>query len=282
MEYQSAKAAGSAVLERGAVLAYLCLGRYGDAVTEFHSIPEDADLLVTGAKILLGEIDSALAELQQQLARFRTEQNAVAEHRVREYLCGCYFLMDRREAAREQVNAMLALPECPPMALRIQCAAFWAARLDQIDTLSRAEAWLGRVAQRWDHGFPRAALAHARALLAWRRNRTQESEALLLDSLGSGFTVWSLFDLADLYRGAGRVDLAAEYWEKWKQRLGTVFKHWFPGIALYGWLNQGLAARLRGDSAEAALSVQKILEHWGSKNPQTRIVQMAKALSPNS
>jgi tetratricopeptide (TPR) repeat protein len=280
-EYQSAAAPGSPVLARGAVLAYLGLGRYADAVREFGGLPEDPDLLTTGAKSLLGDMPSASAELQQQLARYRTEGNVTAEHRVREYLCGSYFLMDRSGLAREQVDQMLALPECPAMALRIQCVAFWAARLNHPDALNEAEAWLARVAARWDHGFAHATLTHARALQARQRSANRQAEALLLESLGSAFTVWTLFDLADLYAATGQAGLAEEYWQKWEQRLGTVLKRWFPGIVLYGWLRHGLTARQRGDAAGAALCARRILEHWGSRNPAAGIVQLAKTLSPN-
>ncbi len=282
--YRQARQAGMkhAYLHRGEGIALLGLERYGEAERAFEAVNDGGELLIPAAKILAGNLESAVACLKQEQARQRAEQNAALEHRVHEFLCGTYYLTDQIEAARKELGLMTTVPECPAFAARLQCTAFWAARLRMEDVLGQVQSQLENIERRWPNGTTHAIATYGQALRAWQRGAAAEVGTLLLDSLGSAFTIWALFDLADCYATMAKPALAEEYWVKFEARRGTVLKHWFPGTILYGWLNRALAAVTRGEAALAARCAGKILRHWSESNPRTHIVQAAKAISSNS
>jgi serine/threonine protein kinase len=266
-------------LNIGGGLACLGLGRYREAERLYGRLPADESLFLPGAKIMNGDLDSTITLLKQDLAKARVDHLEVTEHRVHQMLCGTYYLADRPDLARAEVKAMMPLPEVPAFAMHLQYTAFWASRLGLDEVLEGVVAQLGRIAATWPNGYTEAIAAHARALTAWRGGRLAEAEALLLTSVGSAFTVWPLFDLADLYGSTERWDLAEEYWKKFEGRHGSVLKHWFTGTVLLGWLHRGVAARERGDQETASLCAKRILNPWSGRNSALRIVRSAKLIS---
>ena len=263
----------------GQGLALLGLGRYPEAYAAFEDVPGDGRLLQSGARILPGELDSAIVLLRQELAALDGSDNPTAQHRANEFLCGAYFLSDRPDLAVRHLRAMADMPECPMTAQRIQTTAFWAARLNDDITLSKTAEQLKRIASRWNNKYTHATAAYARALEEWRRSELTRAEAGLVDSLGSAFTIWTLFDIADFFAATGRPELAEEYWVKFEGRQGTILLRWFPGVILYGWLNRGLAARMRGDRRVAASCAAKVLQHWALRHPGVRMVRSAAAMA---
>jgi tetratricopeptide (TPR) repeat protein len=280
-EYQRARQRGlkSTYLARGVGLAYLGLEQYAEASEAFESISGDNTLLIQGARILAGDLESATAELEREVTRNRMRVNATEEHRTHEFLCGTYFLTDRFEAARRHLKEMTGLPAFPPFAKHLECTAFWAARLNDDSVLDSAARSLGEIAVRWPNDRTHSMAAHAMALTVWRRNDFAAAEAKLLESLGASPTVWGMFDLADLYSATGRPALAEEQWRRFEAARGTILKLWFTGSLLYGWLNRALAANRRGDQPLARECANKILTHWAHKNAGVRIVALARSLS---
>jgi len=266
-------------LHRGLGLALLGLGLYDEAYREFERVSGESRLLQAGARILAGDAESAIVALRQELAAHPSPDAAPAAHRALEFLCGTYFLTDRLELAASSLRAMAPLPECPILAQRWDCTAFWAARIGDDQTLAAAAAQLRHIADRWQNRFTHGLAAHAAALQFWRRRQMREAEASLLDSMGSAFSVWTLFDLADFFAATGRPELAEEYWLKFEQRHGTILRRWFPGAILYGWLNRALSARQRGDKQTASVCASKILLHWAPRHPRIRMVQKAAELA---
>jgi tetratricopeptide (TPR) repeat protein len=233
---------------------------------------------VQGAKVLAGDLDSAIAALQQEAARDQVENNAIDEHQVMEFLCGAYYLSDRHQQAVARLEAMTALPAYPAYARKWQCTAFWAAHLGSNEVLKMAGERLNEIATRWPNGLTRATAKHTEALARLRERAFDQAEQLLLESMGSAFTILTLFDLADFYASMSRFDLAEEYWRKFDARRGIVLRLWFTGTVLMAWLRWAMAAQSRGNHAVAQQCARRILAPWRDKNPGTQIVQTALRL----
>jgi serine/threonine protein kinase/Flp pilus assembly protein TadD len=281
-EYERARSQGnqSKWLESGHALALLGLERYEEAVKWYEFIPTPGRpvMHVQGAKILAGDLDSAIAALQQEAARNQVENNAIDEHQALEFLCGAYYLSDRHQQAAARLEAMTSLPAYPAFARKWQCTAFWAARLGNKEVLKMAGARLNEIATRWPNGLTHATAKHTEALARLREQAFDQGEQLLLDSMGSAFTIWTLFDLADFYASVSRFDLAEEYWRKFDARRGIVLRLWFTGAMFMAWLHWAMAARSRGNHAVARQCARRILAPWSHKNPETHVVQTASHL----
>ena len=120
---------------------------------------------------------------------------------------------------------------------------------------------------------------HAEALVAVRRNSFDSAETLLLESMGSAFTVWTLFDLAALYLAFSRLDLARDNWRQLEARRGIVLRRWFTGTVILIRLNQAVTAQRRGDRQAARQWAQKVLEPWGIRNAHTAVAEAARAIA---
>ena len=93
---------------------------------------------------------------------------------------------------------------------------------------------------------------------------------------GSAFGIWTLFDLAELYMQRREWDLAETYWNKFEANRGTVtVKVWCPAMLVIGWLYRATAALARNDRATAYRYSGKVLDHWGTNNPNLRVVREA-------
>ncbi len=266
-------------VQRGRGLALLGLGRYQDAYAACEALPDDARPMQAAAKILPGELDSAIVALRQELAALGDAGIPALRHRAHEFLCGTYVLIDRPDLAIQHLRSLVPMPECPQIAAKLQATAFWAARIGDDAVLAAAGAQLQRIAERWENKYTRAVAVYARALQEWRRREMERTESDLVESLGSAFTIWALFDLADFFTATARPELAEEYWVKFEGRHGTVLRRWFPGVILYGWLNRGLAARMRGDGQVAQACASKVLQHWARRHPGIHLVQKAAELA---
>ena len=268
-------------IETGHGLALLGLGRYPEAEACFGQVPAPGNpsMLILGSRILDGDVEGAIAGLRQEAARQRALDNAADEHQAHEFLCGCYFLLDDGKRAREHLEAMTRLPGFPPYARRLQCTVWWAGRLRDNDVLDAMANRSRLLAERWPNALTQAVTKHAEALIALRKNLTDQCEQLLLDSLGSAFTVWTLFDLAYFYLAVSRVELAKEYSAKAHARRGIILRRWFTGAVLIGSLQQAMAARLAGDSSSARSAADRVLKPWGLRNPETYMARTARALT---
>lgn len=281
-EYDAArsKANRNMWLESGHALALLGLERYEEAVKWSELIPRPGrpGMRVQAAKILAGDVESAIAGLQQEIARNRVEGNAIDEHQALEFLCGAYYLSDRHRQANQSLEAMAALPAYPPYARKWQCTAFWAGRLGNDEVLKAARARLNEIHAQWPNGLTLATAKYAEALACLRERAFDQARTLLNDSMGSAFTIWTIFDLADFYASVSQFDVAEEYWKKFEARRGVVLRLWFTGTVLMAWLHWAMAARSRGNHATARQYARKILADWSRKNPEADIVRTALRL----
>jgi pentatricopeptide repeat protein len=281
--YQSAHAQGNRnpFLETGHGLALLGLEKYTEAEASFRQSPaeDNATILVQGARILAGQMEGAVAALRQHATHEAVDGNEADRHQAAEFLCGSWYLLDQPKLAAGALEQMLALPVYPPYARQWQCTASWAARLNHDDALKVAAARTAEIAGRWKNGLTLAVSQHAQALGELRRNSFDAAEKLLHDSLGSAFTVWSLFDLAALYLTQSRLDLAREYWQQLEDRRGIILRRWFTGTVILIRLNQAIAAHRSGDAHAARQWAKKVLEPWGAGNPHTTVAQAAHAIA---
>jgi len=106
------------------------------------------------------------------------------------------------------------LPAYPSSARRLAGTASWARRLGEDDSLANVRDVTTAIARRWPNALTEAVDTHVNALQSWRRNSLEEAEKLLLNSSGSAFSIWSVFDLAELFTTRGKWELAEAYWEK--------------------------------------------------------------------
>ena len=281
--YETARAGGNGnpFIETGHGLALLGLERYQEAELCFHQSPPAANpmILIQGARILSGEVESAIVALRQQAAHEAVEGNAANQHQAAEFLCGSYYLLDNRKLAAESLDAMLGLPVYPPYARQWQCTASWAARLRRDDALDTARARTAEIAARWPNALTQAVAKHAEALVAARRNSFDSAETLLLESMGSAFTVWTLFDLAAFYLAFSRLDLARDNWQQLEARRGIILRRWFTGTVILIRLHQAVTAQRRGDNQAARQWAKKVLEPWGIRNPRTAVAEAARAIA---
>ncbi len=261
-------------IHNGAGSAYMALERYDDALRAFELEPVDAINAcdVQGANIMKGQLDIAIAAIEEQRARAR---NPIELHQANEYLCGLYFVTDRLADARRHVRALADLPAYPLMARRLSGAASWARRIGDGETLARISALSAEIARRWKNDLTESVADHCLALESWRRNSPQ-AESLFLQASGKAFGIWTVFDLAEFYTLSGQAAKAEEHWDRFEKRRGTVLvKAWFPGILVLGWLYRSSVALARNDRSAAFRYSKKVLDHWASHNSRFRVVQAA-------
>ena len=235
-------------------------------------------MLIQGARILTGEMEVAIPELKQQAVFFGVQGSAANEHKAHEFLCGCYFMLDMPKLAMGQLDVVADLPAYPFFARKWQVTSFWASQLGYVDALHSAGNRTAEIASRWPSALTQAVAKHSEALIAIHRRDFDGGEQLLLESLGLSYTAWSAFDLASLYQSASRLNLAAEYWRKFETRRGIVLRYWFTGAVHLAWLNQAIAARMRGDREIADQYARKIHQSWCKRNPETRIARVVGTL----
>jgi serine/threonine protein kinase/Flp pilus assembly protein TadD len=254
--------------------AYLGLGRYEEALAAYGNEPAGSfrTLDMQRARVLLGDLDGAIATSRELRA---AAESVVERHKANETLCGLYFVSDRHGEARKYLHEMTELPIYPQMARRLDCTAFWAARLNDRPVLAAVIKRLGELAARWPNQFTHALEQHARGLAAWLDGSMSEAESLLLESSGGAFSIWSLFDLADLYAALSKPAAAEDYFRRFDEHRGTLISFWFTGSLVLFWLRRAMAAQARNDRAQAALYSKKVLDHWSKANPRLAMVQAA-------
>lgn len=259
-------------------LAYMGLERYHDALDAFANVPDARERTIDeqGANILLGELQEPASVLREHLAGADSPADA---HQANEFLCGLHFLTADLQSARAYLRSMAELPAVPPMARRLDCTLFWALRLADDDVLAAAHAVLAQIVDGWPNPFTRAVELHAQALLAWRGKQMPYTESLLLESSGSAFSIWTLFDVAQFYTECNPT-VAEEYWHRLIDgHRGTLLERWFPGSLLLAWLGRAQAAARAGRRELAFSYSKKVLDHWSRNHAGLHIVQAAREIN---
>jgi serine/threonine protein kinase/tetratricopeptide (TPR) repeat protein len=259
--------------------ALLGLERYAEAIEAFSKTPQGPGEIFNRQKagILQGRLEIAVAEMEQQLGRV---SNPIEIFRANEFLCGLNFALDRTDAARRYPPRMADLPVFPLMARYLGGAASWARRLNDGQSLDAVLRSAREISHRWPNAQTDSVVAHAEGLKLWLDNSPDQAAARLLDSAGPAFGVWPVFDLAELYSGRAKWNLAEEYWKKFEALRGAVIvRGWFPGSIVLAWLNRAIVAQMRNDRASAFHWSKKILDHWAAENPGLRIVQSAQRIN---
>jgi serine/threonine protein kinase len=284
-EYNLARQQGmqSAILERGAGLAHMGLGDYERALHAFEMLPGATSWRMTeSARIMSGNLTSALSGLAQYLALSQVERVVADQHQAHEFLCGTLFLTGQAAQAWEHAGPMAHIDALPLFSKQLQCAVFWAGWTRHADGLKEAHAKLAFVAQRWPNGQTQAAEAYAAAIEKLSKGDSANAEKLLLASLGYLPSTWALFDLAVLFSRTGKADQAEEQWARFDARRGTILKLWFPGLLVWSWLHRAGAAASRGDRRAQAQYSKKVLDHWADRNPHIGVVKSAQTLLERS
>jgi serine/threonine protein kinase/tetratricopeptide (TPR) repeat protein len=263
----------------GAGSAYIGLERYSEAIEAFANEPPHSENItdMQAAKVLQGHLEIAIAAIEGLRAG---QPNARDTFRGNEFLCGLYFVTDRRASAIQHVREMAALTAYPATAEHFACAASWARRLEDGETLAAVGAKASEIARRWPNARTLAVEQHVSALQMWSRNALESVELPLLESAGAAYSVWALFDLAEFFTQRAEWEKAEEYWKQFESHRGTVIvKGWFPGILVLGWLHRAVAAQARNDRPLAFLSSKKVLDHWSRSNPHLQIVRTAESIN---
>jgi hypothetical protein len=173
------------------------------------------------------------------------------------------------------VREMADLPAYPQMARRLDATVFWAARLADRVALETARDRLSQIVRRWPNSFTAALEQHALGIEAWLNGSLREAETALLSASGAAFSVWTLFNLADLYLAQSKPEVAEDYFQRFEQHRGTMLSFWFTGTVVLGWLRRAMAAEARNDQAAARMHSKKVLDHWAEKNARLQIVAAA-------
>jgi tetratricopeptide (TPR) repeat protein len=278
-EERAAMAQRAPYCHRGQAMALMGLERYAEAAVAYDSIPLDVPCWVQTPRILAGDLEGSIAGLRQ--AAGRAEANAIAKDKfeIAEFLCGLYFLTDRPDLAVEQIRKMLEIPQVPIVARHLEAVSFWSGRTGDGASLLQARERLSEIAARWPSDDTNARLDHAEALVSLRERNLERAETLLVRACGFAGALWSLIDLADLYAARGNADAAEAEWAAFDKKRGMFLSQFFPGVLVLGWLNRALAARARRDFPTARRCAQKVLDHWGQKNPRLRIVRLAESIT---
>jgi serine/threonine protein kinase/Tfp pilus assembly protein PilF len=266
----------------GAGCAYMGLERYDEAIQAFENEPVESENTtdIQGVKIMQGHLEAAIAAMEEHRASARSPMEA---YQANEFLCGLYYVTDHPQLARRSVREMADLPSFPPTARSLACAASWARRLGDNETLAKVRASASQIAFRWPNAYTQALETHVKALQSWRSNDLPDARKLLLASSGSAFDVWTLFDLAEFFTQTGQWEAAGQYWENFETHRGSIIANgWFPGVLILGWLYRAVAARGRNERRLAFQCSQKVLDHWSNSNPRLRIVQAAGNINASS
>src|SRR5207244_4161916 len=145
--------------------------------------------------------------------------------------------------ALKYLPEMANIPVYPTMTGRFACAASWCRRLGDREMLARVRAAASAIANQWPNARTQALEMHVKALELWAANASDEAAILLLSAVGKAYSVWAIFDLAELYTSTARWDLAAEYWTKFEEHRGTlIVKTCSPVLLVLGWLHRAEAA----------------------------------------
>ncbi|MDX2178145.1 MAG: serine/threonine-protein kinase [Bryobacteraceae bacterium] len=277
--YREAEAKGCRhpSLDRAAATAYLGLDDYANALRLLEAAPGTPGRLIHGAKALAGDLESALAGLKRDLFAAQSERSPIAPHQLREGLCGVAYLFGKPELAGPEVDTMADLPAYPSFGRFLRVSAFWTARFARWDAFERVGVRLGEIGRGWPTRQSAGAESYWRGLAARRAGDMEAAAEALLASDTGDAAVYALFDLAELYRRNGKLDLAEEYWRKFESRRGTLNKLWFPGLAVQGWLLRAEAARQRGDRTTARVCAKRILDRW-PKNSRFGVVLSAREI----
>ena len=200
--------------------------RYDDALAAFHNVPGEKERVLDeqGVNIMLGRFDAAIAAIRE----YRAGAKAINDiFHANEFLCGLGVITGRLDLANSSLAEMVKLPAFPPLAKMLDCACFGPFVWETTAHSPPRAKLLSEIASRWPNAFTRAAESHAKALEAWRRKSFDEAEQLLLESCGSAFSVWALFDLAEFYTYA-KPALAERYWSRLDDHRGTLLERWSP------------------------------------------------------
>jgi tetratricopeptide (TPR) repeat protein len=267
---------------RGQAMALMGLERYDEAGQAFDSIPLDVPCWVQTPRILAGDLERAIASLREAAERAETSHIAKDRFEIAEFLCGLYVLSGRPQLAVPQIRRMLELPQVPFSARYLAAVAFWSARAGDAPSLTEARNRLADIAARWPSEDAQSWLDHADALLALRERDFTRAETLLVRSSSFAGSRWSVMDLADLYAARGNPEAAEAEWQTFESKRGMFLSEFFPGVLILGWLDRAIVARARRDAATSRKYTQKVWDHWGRKNPQLPIVQLAANLLKTS
>jgi|GEM_PF-5614948 len=277
--YREAKGKGLRFyyIDRAAAMAYEGLGDYEAAIRLLEGAPGSTTRAIQGARLLAGELESAVAELRQALGSARSG-NPDPEHLIRESLCGLYFATDRLDLAAEQANAMTGLPALPTFSRQHQGTAFWAARLGLDSVLTSTGYRLSAIDRGWPTLHSRAALDYWRGLRAARDGDTNQAEALLNAAVGGEASPWAMVDLPAITARNGRFEAAERHWGRLDERRGSVLKFCFTGLLVLAWSERAQAAHAAGNRTTARESAKRVMDHWARKNSQISIVRSARQI----
>jgi serine/threonine protein kinase/Flp pilus assembly protein TadD len=275
-EFQTAIAKGgkSPWLRGEDGLPYLGMERYREAREAYEREPAGRyrTLDLQRPSVLEGAFERAITAVREYRAGAR---NPAEAHKANEFLCGLYLLSDQPNLAAGAVRKMADLPAYPSFAHRLDCAAFWAFRLGEDDTLGEVHERLAKIRTGWENGFTRTVERHAAALQSWRAGDMQQAESEILDASDVALSPWRLFDAAEFYSARGQHDRAEDYWQQLDEQRGTVLALWFPGVLPMAWLGRARTALARHDTAAARKYSQKILDHWAASDPGLKVVRAA-------
>lgn len=279
--YRDAVKAGrsATALAGGVALAHLGLNSPMDALAVLEASPRPSRRMIHSAKIMAGMLDSALAGIRQDVAASERDGNIMETHRAHEFLCGLYYVSDRPVLAASELRAMPPLPFVPTSARSLECAAFWAGRLNVPELLAARSSWAAQLANRWPNRQTKATEEYAAALVDRSRGNLDSAERRLLNALGLAPSFWAYFDIAELFSQIGKPDLEEEYWRKFETRQGYLLKLWFPGLLLDAWLRRAKNAASRGDRANTREYSGRILKHWAGLKPEPALVRAARQLN---
>jgi serine/threonine protein kinase len=149
-EYQSALNAGmtNGWLHADVARSYTALERYSDAIAAYEKAPSHPLNVrdIQGVKALQGKFEVAASVMREQSTAAKGSRDL---HIAHEYLTGLYYFQDRPDLARDSLQKMVDLPLYPVMARRLECTAFWAARIGEDTVLANARQNVSQIAARW-------------------------------------------------------------------------------------------------------------------------------------
>jgi len=280
-EYQRSKTAGqhNTYLDYAAGFSLLCQNRYADSDPLLQQLPDDDDLYFAALKLMTGRLTSVIADLQQRLAASVDQKIEADAFQTREFLCGCYWLTDRRSNVRSLIADMVAVPPLPPFLVYLQDAASWARRLGEPAALDQASAKVKAIDQRWPTSLTRSVLAHFGGLEAWQNGDLDRAVASFRTAMGLAHNLGTTFELATCYSASATWDLADESWHRFESRASSVLRWGSPWTILAAWIGSAQVAAALGDKQRASQQARKILDRWAGTNPKLTIVAQAKSFA---
>ncbi|MDZ4797851.1 MAG: protein kinase [Bryobacteraceae bacterium] len=266
-----AEGRSTTLFEWGAGLAYMGRGEHDKALLAFDRMAATANrerwsrLLRCGPLIVMGRFNEALTALASDLAYDTATGDQTDKDTRTSWLGSLSWLSDRPGDAGAWTEQLCALAPSPGNLQPLREGGLLANSLRLNTLCERAVNSLRQIERRWPSTRSKGARIHLEAVLLETGDEPaalkayQEALGLLPDPL-------TLLSIADSQKRRADYQGQLDTLEALEQQQGTIFRYYFPGLAVLGWIETGRCLKTMSRFAEARRFYDRALQVWGGVN----------------